>query len=183
MPCLYTCIIMPCFLITNLLHYAEITESIFQRVEKWKNVSHEKLYTAEVMSDSIKSGTANQFSPTWEDLVDISHLTPFSHPHSRAVPSLTSPNMGHCPNVSKAQSQKGSGLQLSPGYLYWCSSALSPTQACVRKVSHEFGSISAFCDIMGDGSPDILMENSNPTNTMKAASPNQKSVSSTASTV
>ncbi|XWS20387.1 hypothetical protein CRYUN_Cryun31cG0096700 [Craigia yunnanensis] len=143
-----------------------------QGAEKWKNLSHEKLNTAEVMSDSIKGGTANQFSPTWEELVDISHLTPLSHPHSRAVPSLTSPNMEDCPNVSQAQSRKGSGLQLSPGYLHWCSSALSPTQACLSKVSHELDSISTFCDIMGDGSPDILMENSNPTNIVKAASPN-----------
>ena len=164
------------FFFSNLLHYAGTTESIFHRSEKWKNLSHEKMKTAELMSDNIKGGTANHFSSTWEELVDISHLTPFSHPHSRAVPSLTSTNMGDCPNVSQAQSQKGSGLQLSPGYLHWCSSALIPMKACVSKVSHELGSISALSDIMGDGSPDILIENSNP-NIVTSGSPNQKHVS------
>ncbi|XVE89141.1 hypothetical protein DITRI_Ditri19aG0126500 [Diplodiscus trichospermus] len=159
--------------------FGKKSESINQRDEKWKNPSHEKLNTAKVMSDSIKGGTSNQFSPpwNWEELVDVSHLIPLSHPHSRAVPSLTSPNMGDCPNVSQAQSQKGSGLQLSPGQFHWCSSALSPTQASLSKVPHELGSISALSDIMEDGSPDILMEYSNPTNTVKSGSPNQKRVS------
>ncbi|XP_022723342.1 protein tesmin/TSO1-like CXC 3 [Durio zibethinus] len=163
--------------------FGKKSEPIFQREKKLKNLSHEKLNTAEIMSGSIKGGTANQFSPTWEELVDISHPTPLSHSHSRAVPSLTSPNLGDCPNDSQAQSQKGSGLQLSPGYLHWCSSALSRTQGCVSNVSRELDSTSALCDIMGDGSPEILMENSNPTNIVKAGSPNQKRVSSTASII
>ncbi|XVF26641.1 hypothetical protein REPUB_Repub14bG0035400 [Reevesia pubescens] len=121
------------------------SESIFERVEKWKNLSHEKLNTVKAMSDSIKGGTANQFTPTWEELFDISHLTPLSDPHSSAVPSLTSANMGNCPNVSQAQLQEGSGLQLLSSYLH-CS-------------------------------PDILIENSNPTNTVESGSPNQKRVS------
>ncbi|XVF74692.1 hypothetical protein PTKIN_Ptkin13bG0132100 [Pterospermum kingtungense] len=158
--------------------FGKKSDTIFQRVEKPKNLSHQMLNTEDIMSDSIKSGTANQFSPTWHELVDITHATPFSHPHSRAVPSLTSHNMGSSANILHAQSQKGSGLQLSPGYLHWCSSALSPMQASGNKVSHELSSISALCDIMEDGSPDILMEeNSNPTNMVKSGSPSQKRVS------
>ncbi|XWS19064.1 hypothetical protein CRYUN_Cryun32bG0099000 [Craigia yunnanensis] len=156
--------------------FGKKSESTFQRAEQWKNLSHEKLNTEEVMSDSINDGTVNQSSPTWEELVNISRLSPLSHPHTTTVPSLKSPNMGDCPDVSQAQSQKGSGLQLSPGYLHWCSSALSPMKACVSKVSHELGSIGALNDIMGDGSPDILIENFNP-NIVKAGSPNQKRVS------
>ncbi|TYI34304.1 hypothetical protein ES332_A04G192500v1 [Gossypium tomentosum] len=45
------------------------SESMFQRVEKQQNQSHEMLYTAQVMSDSTLAWTANSFSSMWEKLV------------------------------------------------------------------------------------------------------------------
>ncbi|KAK8360836.1 hypothetical protein V6Z12_A04G189300 [Gossypium hirsutum] len=46
-----------------------LSESMFQRVEKQQNQSHEMLNTAQVMSDSTFAWTANSFSSMWEKLV------------------------------------------------------------------------------------------------------------------
>ncbi|WRX25889.1 CRC domain - like 3 [Theobroma cacao] len=133
--------------------FGKKSESIFQREEEWKNL----LNMEELMSDQ-KGGTANQFSPTWEELGNTSHLTPLSH----QVPSLILSKIWDFPYISQAQPQDGSGLQLSPGQLHWYSSALA--------------SVNAPCEIMGDGSPHIHNDNSNPANKLQSGSPNQERV-------
>ncbi|OMP00145.1 hypothetical protein COLO4_12886 [Corchorus olitorius] len=153
-------------------YFGKKSESIFG-AEKWKNPSQENLNTVEVMSDHVKAGTANQFSSTWEELVNLSHLTT----HSRVVPSMTLPDMGGISNVLHAQSQKGNGLQLSPGHYHWYSAPLSTTLACVSKSSHELGFTNAAYDMKGYGSSNKLKDNSNLINTLKAHSPKQKRVS------
>ncbi|GLU22128.1 hypothetical protein SLE2022_382240 [Rubroshorea leprosula] len=111
-------------------------ESKFPKMERWKNLSHEKQDSAETVNDGIKTRTRNQFSPIWEGLADVSHITP--------------------------------SLQLKDR-LHEHSSPF------VSKASHEVGSGSS--DMAGIDTPDLLKDNSSPTEGFQASSPKQKRVS------
>ncbi|KAE8714684.1 hypothetical protein F3Y22_tig00110194pilonHSYRG00044 [Hibiscus syriacus] len=146
--------------------FGKKSESKVHREERCKNQSHEMSNTADVMYDSIKVETANQFLPTWETLTDVNQLVVSTHPQSRVVPSFTSHDMRDCQNVSQAESERGTNL-------HWWSSALSSKQPSPSKL-HSFDDIG---EMMEDGLPNFLIENSDPANTVKSGSPNQKRIS------
>ncbi|MBA0614525.1 hypothetical protein Godav_014815 [Gossypium davidsonii] len=127
--------------------FGKKSESMFQRVEKQQNQSHEMLNTTQVMSDSTLVGITNPFSSTWEKLADNNHLTVSTHPYSRAH------DMRDCQNVSQVESEKGTSF-------HCYSFALSPKQPCRSK------EIDDIYEIMVHGFPNYLMETSNPINTV-----------------
>ncbi|KAK8603465.1 hypothetical protein V6N13_085651 [Hibiscus sabdariffa] len=148
--------------------FGKKSEQRFQRVEKWKNQYHEMPNTAEVMSDSINVVTSNQLSPILEELTDVNHLTVSTHGQPRVVPSLTSHDMRGIQNISQAEPKQGTNL-------HWWYSALNSKQPWPRSnVSGELHSFDDIYELMEDGFPDLPMGNSNPTNTVKSTSPNQK---------
>ncbi|MBA0712351.1 hypothetical protein Golax_011458 [Gossypium laxum] len=131
--------------------FGKKSESMFQRVEKQQNQSHEVLNTTQVMSDSTLDGITNPFLSTWEKLADNNHLTVSTHPYSRAH------DMRDCQNVSQVESEKGTSF-------HCYSFALSPKQPCRSK------EIDDIYEIMVDGFPNYLMETSNPINTVNFGS-------------
>ncbi|TYG52324.1 hypothetical protein ES288_D09G017700v1 [Gossypium darwinii] len=131
--------------------FGKKSESMFQRVEKQQNQSHEVLNTTQVMSDSTLVGITNPFLSTWEKLADNNHLTVSTHPYSREH------DMRDCQNVSQVESEKGTSF-------HCYSFALSPKQPCRSK------EIDDIYEIMVDGFPNYLMETSNPINTVNFGS-------------
>ncbi|MBA0766712.1 hypothetical protein Gotri_015730 [Gossypium trilobum] len=131
--------------------FGKKSESMFQRVEKQQNQSHEMLNTTQVMSNSTLVGILNPFSSTWENFADNNHLTVSTHPYSRAH------DMRDCQNVSQVESEKGTSF-------HCYSFALSPKQPCRSK------EIDDMYEIMVDGFPNYLMETSNPINTVNFGS-------------
>ncbi|KAL4309188.1 hypothetical protein GQ457_01G000810 [Hibiscus cannabinus] len=150
--------------------FGKKSEQRFKRVEKWMNQYHEMPNTAEVMSDSINVVTSNQLSPILEELADVNHLNVSTHGQSRAVPSLTSHDMRGIQNNPQAEPKQGTNL-------HWWYSALNSKQPWPSNVSDESHSFDNIYELMEDGFPDMLMGNSNPSNTVKSSSPNQKRIS------
>lgn len=105
------------------------------------------------MTDSSKVGTIKQFSPGWEDLPDISHLTPLSHRYSGAEASSASPKTRDCPKVPRPQLHQRSNFKSSALHSHWHH---SPTREDI---------------------PEIFKDTSTPTKAIKVSSPNQKRVS------
>ncbi|KAF2302552.1 hypothetical protein GH714_037697 [Hevea brasiliensis] len=153
-------------------------ESIYRRAEKWKNPSHEQLGTMETQDDFIKSGRAHQLSSTWEELADMSHLTPLSHCHSGAVATSASLNIGDGSKVSQAHAYQERTLQSSAGYPHSHHSPVSPTTNLYRsKVLPDISSDNLLYDILEDDTRKILENALAATKSVKVSSPNQKRVS------
>ncbi|KAK9282038.1 hypothetical protein L1049_004950 [Liquidambar formosana] len=130
-------------------------------------------------SDCSKAGRVDQFSPIWEGITDISDLTPLPHPHSGAVASSASPNLGDFPEVAQAKLHQGNSHQSSAGSLRWQSSPISLVrQLCGSTAPRVLSSDSSLYDIVkDDDTPEMLKGTSTPTKAVKASSPNQKRVS------
>lgn len=157
----------------------ETAESIFRRPEKWRNPSHEQPDNLQTQDDFVKAGRAHQISSTWEELVDMSHLTPISHSHSAAMATSASLSIRDSSKVSQPQPYQESTLQSSAVYLHSHHSPISPTPKLYgSKILSDISSDNHLYDILKeDDTPELLKNTLTPTKAVKISSPNQKRVS------
>ncbi|KAG8656297.1 hypothetical protein MANES_04G117200v8 [Manihot esculenta] len=158
--------------------FGKKTESIFRRPEKWRNPSHEQPDNLQTQDDFVKAGRAHQISSTWEELVDMSHLTPISHSHSAAMATSASLSIRDSSKVSQPQPYQESTLQSSAVYLHSHHSPISPTPKLYgSKILSDISSDNHLYDILEDDTPELLKNTLTPTKAVKISSPNQKRVS------
>lgn len=158
-----------------------ITETIYKRAEKWDTLSDENKDALKSGIDYIKAETRNadHVSQTWEPLADITNITPLSNTSS-GVWNSSSSNIRDYSKVSGVQLHPGIQFQSSaPSSLHWnCSSDDLMAQFSDTEASHCLSSNTAFYNLIDNDTPQILKENSTPSNAVKASSPHQNRESS-----
>ncbi|GAY60047.1 hypothetical protein CUMW_199090 [Citrus unshiu] len=154
------------------------TESKYQKVQRWENQSHVKLDAAANVTDSTKTRTIKPFSARWEDLPDMSHLTPLSYSYPEAEASSVSPSMRDFQNVRRAHLHQESSFQSSVNP-HWQSPMSSMPQFHEDFAEHNRrSSYSKVHDTTKeDNMPEIQKDTSTPSNASKADVPNRKQIS------
>ncbi|ESR40430.1 hypothetical protein CICLE_v10027242mg, partial [Citrus x clementina] len=153
------------------------TESKYQKVQRWENQSHVKLDAAANVTDSTKTRTIKPFSARWEDLPDMSHLTPLSYSYPEAEASSVSPSMRDFQNVRRTHLHHESSFQsVNP---HWQSPMSSMPQFHEDFAEHNRrSSYSKVHDTTKeDNMPEIQKDTSTPSNASKADVPNRKQIS------
>ncbi|KAK9229297.1 hypothetical protein WN944_022258 [Citrus x changshan-huyou] len=154
------------------------TESKYQKVQRWENQSHVKLDAAANVTDSTKTRTIKPFSARWEDLPDMSHLTPLSYSYPEAEASSVSPSMREFQNVRRAHLHQESSFQSSVNP-HWQSPMSSMPQ--FHEDFAEHNRRSSYCKVHDttkeDNMPEIQKDTSTPSNASKADIPNKKQIS------
>ncbi|KAH9714900.1 hypothetical protein KPL71_020818 [Citrus sinensis] len=153
-------------------------ESKYQKVQRWENQSHVKLDAAANVTDSTKTRTIKPFSARWEDLPDMSHLTPLSYSYPEAEASSVSPSMREFQNVRRAHLHQESSFQSSVNP-HWQSPMSSMPQ--FHEDFAEHNRRSSYCKVHDttkeDNMPEIQKDTSTPSNASKADIPNKKQIS------
>ncbi|KAH9666530.1 hypothetical protein KPL70_020671 [Citrus sinensis] len=152
-------------------------ESKYQKVQRWENQSHVKLDAAANVTDSTKTRTIKPFSARWEDLPDMSHLTPLSYSYPEAEASSVSPSMRDFQNVRRTHLHHESSFQsVNP---HWQSPMSSMPQFHEDFAEHNRrSSYSKVHDTTKeDNMPEIQKDTSTPSNASKADVPNRKQIS------
>ncbi|KAL9460345.1 hypothetical protein AB3S75_003536 [Citrus x aurantiifolia] len=154
------------------------TESKYRKVQRWENQSHVKLDAAENVTDSTKTRTIKPFSARWEDLPDMSHLTPLSYSYPEAEASSVSPSMREFQNVRRAHLHQESSFQSSVNP-HWQSPMSSMPQFHEDIAEHNRrSSYSKVHDTTKeDNMPEIQKDTSTPSNASKADIANKKQIS------
>ncbi|KAF8406973.1 hypothetical protein HHK36_006094 [Tetracentron sinense] len=125
--------------------------------------------------DCSKAESLDQFLPRWDGLSGIDHVTPLSHPPSRATASSDARNGK---KILEAQSCHGSSHLSSVSSLHWRSSPITPMPRFGgSKFPQELDSDSGLYKILEDDTPEILNYTSTPIKAVKVSSQNQKRVS------
>ncbi|KDO52895.1 hypothetical protein CISIN_1g014239mg [Citrus sinensis] len=154
------------------------TESKYQKVQRWENQSHVKLDAAANVTDSTKTRTIKPFSARWEDLPDMSHLTPLSYSYPEAEASSVSPSMRDFQNVRRTHLHHESSFQSSVNP-HWQSPMSSMPQ--FHEDFAEHNRRSSYCKVHDttkeDNMPEIQKDTSTPSNASKADIPNKKQIS------
>lgn len=134
---------------------------------------------AENVTDSAKAGTAKQFSPRWEDLPDMSHLSPLSYSYPGAEASSASPSIREFQNVRRPHLHQQSSFQSSAVNPHWQSPMSFMPQLYKNIAEHNrCSSDSKVHDrTKEDNMPEIQKDTSTPSNASKANIPNKKQIS------
>lgn len=130
------------------------------------------------MTDSTKTRTIKPFSARWEDLPDMSHLTPLSYSYPEAEASSVSPSMRDFQNVRRTHLHQESSFQSSVNP-HWQSPMSSMPQFHEDFAEHNRrSSYSKVHDTTKeDNMPEIQKDTSTPSNASKADVPNKKQIS------
>ncbi|KAJ4844633.1 hypothetical protein Tsubulata_022833 [Turnera subulata] len=154
-------------------------ETVYRRAGKWKNSSQGQLDPSETEDACTNSGTASQSSPKWREMIDISHLTPLSHPYAGAIAGSASFSTRDCSQLPLEQTYQGSSLHLPSGYHHWDNSPSGLTPEVHGSNAPPQLSPDSFLQniLEEDDMPEKLTSSSTPTKAVTASSPNKKRVS------